>query len=89
MNQFMISGDTQGMIKVQKCDDLSVVLQGQVQQSMKPHNRSINSLTVLECPNQQPIVVAGDEGGFVTLVQQQQQVKSNTFGAYADSKNAD
>lgn len=60
-----------------------------MQQGIQPHLASMTSITVLEKLGA-PVIVAGNKGGFVTLVQQQPSgVKCASFGAYADKKTSD
>ena len=67
---FLLTGDQQGAIKVYQTSDMSVLLQGNVQPTLKPHDMAITSLAVLEHPNLgQPVVAAGNKGGYITLVQ--------------------
>jgi len=69
-NQFLLSGDEQGSIKVSNNADLSLLMQGQVQQGIKQHDATITSLAVLEHQTMgAPVVVAGNRGGYITLVQ--------------------
>lgn len=83
----LVVGDAMGAIKVfmTTSNFQQPVLAGQV---VSKKQAQVTSLCVIQQPQLgQPIVVAGDSSGSITLVQQQQQgVVSQTFGAHCDSK---
>lgn len=85
-DKFLISGAV-NEIQVRDTSNFSVILQGQATHQKTPAN--IKTLALMEVPGSpNPIVVAGDSLGFLTLLtaNAQGQPENVTFGAHNDDK---
>ena len=91
---FLISGDAGGEIRIRDCENYAIQLEGKVIPDSKPQGLAaavtqVQSLTVLETGGN-PIIVAGDYTGQITLLtaDAQRQTKCQTFGAHKDKQGA-
>ena len=89
-NQFLVSGDACGFVKVFDVSNFGVLLDGVCKPLPASHQPAVTSLDILEKPaTQGPLVVVGDSLGNITLLKKDvatNSVQQVTFGAHADKK---